>query len=218
MPNDGAVLTYRRPDVTIETYRDASGEPIPYGSRYWRPDADGNTVEPPEDVYSTCAHPERFMPVAIVGRALIDHLTAACSVERTDSVVDGRASARLTPTSGGGTSLTFSFGPDESPDVRVRAGWRYEGLWPDCGCDACDDDVEILLQELENTVLTIVNGGMSEWRSGPDPSDDDVPWHIHVEFDGPLETSENGSHWSLGEREPTEMPWTPHRWPAWPEA
>lgn len=220
------MLIYRRPVVTIATFFDASGEPIPYGSRYW-----GTQGEPPADAYSACAHPERFMPVAIVGRALVDYLTAAHAVERTDSVIAGRPNTRLTPRSGGGTPLTFIFGREESPNVRVRAGWRYEGFWPGCGCDACDDDVAILLDELENTVLTIAQGGMSEWRSGPDPSshlyeddagnpigDEHIPWHVHVQFDGPLETGESGSSWSSGEPEPVEMPWEPHRWPAWPQA
>lgn len=220
--------TYRRPDVAIATYLDAAGEVVPYGSRYWGVDADGAEVEPPADAYSACAHPERFLPVEIVGHALVDHLVAGYAVDRADSVIKGRGHTRLAPKSGGGAPLTFVFGTDASPYVRVQSGWRFRGYWPDCGCDACDEDVEGLLDELENTVLTIVQGGMSEWRSGPDPTqhlvhddagnpvgDDHVPWEVHVQFDGPLEVTGGGSHWSSGEPEPLEMPWEPHRWPAW---
>lgn len=208
---------------------DSSGGLVPYGSRYWGVDGDGTAIEPPDDAYSACAHPERFEPVVVVGRALVDYLAATYAVERADSTVDGRTNIRLTPKSGGGTPLTFAFGTQDSPHVRLRAGWRFEGLWPDCGCDACDDDVIVLLDELENTALTIVQGGMSEWRSGPDPSshliiddagnpvgDDHIPWRIHVQFDGPLETGSGGSSWGIDQAEPVEMPWEPHRWLAWP--
>jgi hypothetical protein len=223
------VPLYRRPTVLIEAFADDLGELVPYGSRYWGTDGEGKRVEPPAGVYSACTHPQRFEPVAVVGHALVDYLAAAYEVDRTDSVNDGRAETRLTPRSGGGAPLTFVFGNEDLPGVRVQAGWRFEGLWPDCGCDACDDDVNYLLDDLENTVLTIVRGGMSEWRSGPDPSshlvvddagnpigDEHVPWTIHVQFDGPLETGGGGDRWSAGEPEPIDMPVEPHRWPAWP--
>jgi len=219
---------YRRPAITIEPIAGVAGELIPYGSRYWGEDADGNEIEPPAEAYSACAHPERFEPVALVGRALVDYLVAAHAVDRTDSVKGGRAEIRLAPRYGGGTALTFTFGGGNLPGaVRVRAGWRFLGMWPDCGCDACDDDVEDLIDELEGAVLTIVEGGMSEWRTGPDPSshlyedddghpigDDHIPWEVHMKLEGRVETE--GGGWSSSEPEPTEMPWEPHRWPAWP--
>lgn len=220
---------YRRPRLSIEPIFDAAGDLIPYGSRYWGTDDQGEELEPPSDVYSACLHPERFEPVAVVGRAIVDYLVATYAIERTDSLAKGRTETRLTPTLGDGTPLTFVFGTQASPSVKVRAGWRFEGRWPDCGCDACDEDVKDLLDELEDTVLTIVEGGMSEWRSGPDPSshlyeDDDgnpigdehIPWEVHMKLEGRVETE--GSGWSSSEPEPTDMPWEPHRWPAWPRS
>jgi hypothetical protein len=219
------VRPYRRPFVAIAEILDASSTPIPYGSRFW-----GQT-EPPESAYSVCSHPERFEPVALVGHALVDHLVAACLVDRAESMADGRMQVCLTPKFGDGTALTFEFGSEDLPGVTIKAGWRFVGMWPDCGCDACDDDVESLLDDLETTVLTIVEGGMSEWRSGPDPSrhlvhdddgnpigDDHIPWQIHVSFDGRADAGSGtvSSGWSAGEPEPIELPTEPYRWPAWP--
>lgn len=212
---------YARPDVEIATYRDAAGRPIPYGARYWAVD-----VEPPESAYSTCAHPQRFAAVELVGEALVDHLVRTYDVDRHDAEDDGRRIVVLSPR-GPGADLTVRFGGPEVPGVSVRGGWRFEESWPDCGCDACDDDVPSLLDDLEDTVLTIVEGGMSEWRSGPDPSsplttdddgrpvgDDVVPWHVHVRLEGRREAEQ--SSWSSGEPEPVELPEAPHRWEAWP--
>lgn len=225
-PDDWTVLVYRRPSLAIAEMRDASGELIPYGLR-WGED------EPPDEAYSACAHPERFEPVSVVGHALVDYLAAAYEVDRADAVIDGHAQTRLTPKLGGGTTLTFIFGSEDLPGVTVQAGWRFDGRWPDCGCDACDDDVKDLIDELESTVLTIVEGGMSEWRTGPDPSshvvfdlagcaigDDHIPWRVHVRFDGRFQDAmgNESSSWSAGEPEPVEMPTEPHRWPAWPRA
>lgn len=227
------MLVYQRPAVTIEAIVDASGELIPYGSRYWGTDGDGIEVEPPAEAYSACAHPERFEPVAIVGRALVDYLVATYAVDRADSVKGGGEEIQLTPRYGGGTALTFTLGGGNLPGaVRVRAGWRFLGMWPDCGCDACDDDVEYLVDELEAVVLTIVEGGMTEWRTGPDPThklnfddagnaigDDHIPWQAHVAFDGRVDhvSGDVSGSWSAGEPEPVEIPLEPHRWPAWPQ-
>lgn len=214
---------YARPDVEIAACRDAEGRQIPYGGRYW---AVG--VEPPEWAYSTCSHPERFAPIEKVAQALVEHLVHTYDVERTDSERAGRRTVVLSPR-GAGATLTVRFGDPDAPaaSVRVSAGRRFEESWPDCGCDACDDDVAALLDDPEATVLTIVEGGMSEWRSGPDPSsplvtddagrpvgDDVVPWHVHVRFDGRREDEQSG--WSSGEPEPLELSTTPHRWEAWP--
>lgn len=214
---------YARPDVEVATYHDGAGRPIPYGERFW---AVG--VEPPESAYSACTHPERFVPVAQVAEALVDHLVHTYDVERTDSERAGRRTVVLSPR-GAGATLTVRFGDPDAPaaSVRVSAGRRFEESWPDCGCDACDDDVAALLDDLEDTVLTIVEGGMSEWRSGPDPTsplvtddagwpvgDDVVPWHVHVRLDGRREAEQSG--WSAGEPEPVELPVTPRRWEAWP--
>lgn len=213
---------YRRPPLDTAEFRDAAGTPIPYGQRYWTVD-----VEPPENAYGRCAHPERFEPVVQIGHALIDHLTATYDVRREDERAGGRPVVVLAPAAGGGATLRITLPLPSLPGVEVRAGWRFRGLWPDCGCDACDDSVPDLLDDLEASVLTIVEGGMSEWRSGPDPAsplitddagnpigDSHVPWRVHARLDGRLRTETGG--WSDGEPDPVELPDEPFHWPAWP--
>lgn len=202
----GLLRDYVRPRIDLGTWPDANGRPIEYGSVYW------GGVEPASEVYSTCAHPERFEPVVIVARALLDHLERTYDVDRTEEV-DDQTRLMLTPRSGDGTALTMILPLSGLPGVEVTAGYRYRGIWPDCGCDACDDAVPDLLDSLETTVFGIVEGTMSEWRSGPDG---ETPWTVHVQFDlyGTYPSLESG--WSAGEPEPLDLPTTPHRWGAWP--
>ncbi|MET1132962.1 MAG: DUF6226 family protein, partial [Aeromicrobium sp.] len=86
---------------------------------------------------------------------------------------------------------------------------QYRESWPDCGCDACDEFVPALLDELETMVFAIVEGTMSEWRTGPNGN---VPWSAHAKFEGLTEMSV----WTDGEPEPRKLPTTPHRWGPWP--
>lgn len=188
----GLLRDYVRPRVDLGTWQDAEGRPIDYGSRW----GDG---EPPEGAYSACAHPERFEPVVQVARALLDHLERSYDVNRAD-IVRETVRVTLTPRTGDGTALTLRF-LSGGTGVSVGAGYRYEGLWPDCGCDACDDPVPLLLDDLETMVFAIVEGKMSEWRSRGAK---------HVRFDGITEMG------SVGGPEPLDLPTTPHRWGAWP--
>lgn len=151
---------YCRPDVEIATFLDDDGRPVRYGTQW---------DDPPQEAYSRCAHPERFEPVVVVACALLEHVVASYEVERRDDVVDGRATTVLTP-AGGGAVLRLQIGGGPLPVAKVAAGFRYVRSWPDCGCDACDDDVADLLDHLEHTVLSIVEGRLSERREVPSPS------------------------------------------------
>jgi len=198
----GVLRDYVRPSVDLGTYRDDHGRPIPYGSVYW------GEVEPPTEVYSTCAHPERFEPVVEVGHALLDHLELTYDVDRTEARRSGRTRVTLAPRSGTGTPLSLEFGAPDQPSVTLRAGHQYGELWPDCGCDACDDSVRDLLDAMETVVLAIPEGRMSEWRERRAGE----PWAARVRIDGVTEQS----GWSDDEPEPVDLPTTPHRWGPWP--
>lgn len=214
------MTAYARPAVVINQYTDATGNVIDYGRRYWTVDLD-----PPEAMYGHCAHPERFAPVEVVAHALIDYLASAYEVDATEAVVDGHTIVTLTPAAG--ATITFALPLARVPGVKVSAGLRFTEMWPTCGCDACDDSVPELLDLLEATVLTIVEGGLSEWRSGPGNAmpmmTDDagnpvgaavVPWQVHTRLDGRIESE--GGGWSSNEPEPVELPEVPYRWERWP--
>lgn len=212
--------TYVRPPIEIATYRDADGAPVLYGDRW------GDT--PPDDQYSQCGHPERFEPIEIVARALIDHLEHTYDVDRSDDTVGTRTTTTLRPRNDGAV-LVLTLSLPGLPGVDLRAGSRFGESWPDCGCDACDDDVRFMIDELEQHVLAVVGGGLSEWRSGPDPSQpiytDDagravggehMSWGLHYALVRPDGESTDGGSWSSDESEPVELPMEPHRWAAWP--
>ncbi|MFH7321871.1 DUF6226 family protein [Aeromicrobium sp. JJY06] len=195
---------YVRPRLDLGTWLDDDGRLIAYGSRW---------LEPPEDSYSTCRHPERFAPVVEVARALIGHLERTYDVERTENPEGERTRITLTPTSGDGTPITVLLPLAGLPGVEITAGLRYRNWWPGCGCDACDESVPDLLDELERAVFALVEGTMREWRSGPSG---DVPWMIEVEFDDDLVDSGYEAGWSSGSPEPVDVPTTPRRWGPWP--
>lgn len=50
------------------------------------------------------------------------------------------------------------------PGVEVRAGHAYELMVPYCGCDACDEQPDELIEHLQQTLSDIVSGGLSETR------------------------------------------------------
>lgn len=164
------VNEYRRPALPTVTFRDERGNPIEYGSRWGDEPA-------PEASYSRTSNPERFAPLHTVARALVDWLEASfdLAVERgaavaadllhtPGNVVDAM---RLVPRDPGAAPLTLVL--DSFPSVSVHAGALHDFTFPDCGCDACDDDVTDVADELEWTVRTVVAGGYSE-RLEPRPS------------------------------------------------
>ena len=67
---------------------------------------------------------------------------------------------RVTPRNDSAAPLTFVY--SSSPGVSVHAGLLHDFLFPDCGCDACDESWEGCADGLEWTVQTIVAGGYSE--------------------------------------------------------
>lgn len=121
---------YRRPAIERGEFRDAAGAVIPYGAR-WRD-------TPPEDLpYSVTAHPERFAPVAEVARALAAAIAAAHRP------------------GGGGVPIEVEVTPFPGAILRVAG---HDFPFPVCGCDACDEDVEELADEMEQLVDAVVAG------------------------------------------------------------
>jgi Family of unknown function (DUF6226) len=167
------VIEYTRPDAGTEVFRDASGRMIEYGTRW-------GDEGPPEDTYSVLSHPERFAPLHLVADALIAHLAATYDVEvqedhafAADLLHDGVTvvrAVRMAPADPDAAPLTFVF--TAFPGVIVHAGLLNDLVFPDCGCDACDETWDAESDELERQVFAVVVGGFRErvgWREG-------APW------------------------------------------
>lgn len=154
--------SYVRPPVAAQTYRDADGAVIEYGNR-WGGQA------PPEQSYSVDSHPERFAPLHQIAEALADHLQHTYDVEVTDDpscAQDLRRSIRavrairLTPAAEDAAPLTFVF--TDYPGLVVHAGLLHDFPYPSCGCDACDESLGSVADQLEWTVLAVTSGGYRE--------------------------------------------------------
>lgn len=163
---------YRRPDFPLEAYRDGQGHPIDYGNRW-------TGGSPPEDTYSRVGHPQRFTPLHRVADSLIDWLLDSFDVvaDRDPGVAsdllfdfeDVVRAVRVVPSNPLAAPLTFVF--TGFPGILLHAGALHDSHYPVCGCDACDDDVDSLAEDLESVVRAVVSGGLCERR---DPVDDEL--------------------------------------------
>ena len=168
-----AASGYARPAVAPPVILDDAGVPIPFGTRWG-----GNL--PPESLYSVDRHPERFAPLLSVADALIAHLRRIYDVSvdtsgafpdrepkdlgsiRDDIAV--RRVVRLAPSRMDAAPLTFVY--TEYPSVELEAGAFLVSRFPDCGCEACDEDWSSVADKLEEAVFAVVNGAFTETLSG----------------------------------------------------
>lgn len=157
---------YRRPEFPSVEYLDEAGAPIPYGSR-WK-------HSPPEDAYSRVSHPERYAPVQRVADAILSFLVRNFDVTVEEDPADARElpwgpvlrSVRLIPADPNSARLTVFF--TDFPGIFVRMGAFSGASFPSCGCDACDDSVDGVIDDLEQRVFAVVRGGLAERVVGDD--------------------------------------------------
>ncbi len=155
---------YVRPNLPQEVFYDSAGAVIDYGNRY-------RGKSPPDDSYSVDSNPQRFAPLHLVADALIEHLTASYAVEIIDDIAtaadliqerqDVLRAVRIIPPKSEQATLTVVY--TSYPGVIVHAGLLQDFPFPLCGCDACDESLERVADELEQTVLSVVAGGFTEW-------------------------------------------------------
>jgi hypothetical protein len=146
-------MPYVRPAIDVRKFRDDQGNVIPYASRW--------PIEgPPEWAYSQEAHPERFLPIFDVARALVEYLECTYDV----------------PVTSDGDSWSFQPDGDGAPlrieldraavSARIQAGSFIAVSFPSCGCDACDDDVLDIVTALAEMVFAVVRGVAQEKIEG----------------------------------------------------
>lgn len=156
-------MGYERPALPMGVYIDEDGAPIEYGNRW-------GVNGPPEDAYSRTSNLDRFAGLHTVAYALIEWLRTVFDVEvetgpqvaadlllRPDDPIH---SVRLMPRSTESAPLAFVL--TSFPGVHLHAGVLHDFHFPVCGCDACDDDVSSLADELEWTVRMVVTGHYRE--------------------------------------------------------
>lgn len=144
----GVMNGYKRPEIEFREYRDEGGNVIPFGERW------GFGEPTPESAYETVTYGERYAPLHEIADALVTYLTAEYDVE---VVWDGELpetdlwdqayilrSANLIPAAPDAAPLLVGF--TNFPGIRIHAGERAEFNFPSCGCDACDESVQALIE------------------------------------------------------------------------
>lgn len=159
---------YVRPSPAPREFVDADGVVVRYGERW-------GSGSPPGDTYSVTSNLERFAPLHAVADALIDWLATSYDVTVQDSLdvaadllhppSDAVRAVRVRPADEAASPLTFVF--TSFPGIHLHLGLLHDAVFPSCGCDACDETWERCADELEETVVSVVSGGLSESIRGP---------------------------------------------------
>lgn len=159
---------YRRPEIESLVFFDEGGNVIDYGNRW--PEG------PPDDSYSAITHPERFAPLHAVADSLIRYLASNYQVHVDEGIAllrgigerpfdlpdaeDIDRVVRLVPEGEDCSPLLFVY--TSYPGLCIYAGMLGAFIYPDCGCDACDETWEGAVESLEEDVLAIVGGRYRE--------------------------------------------------------
>lgn len=127
---------------------------------------------PREEEYSRCLNPQKFhiVPARVEAwaNALVDRGWARRSTEHDSHSTDDFSVRKvvLRPVATGSVALTFSIydspDPESTLNVVIAAGDPPFDLAevPGCGCDACDHGSAQLLEDLDQWVLSVVDGSL----------------------------------------------------------
>jgi hypothetical protein len=170
--------------------------------RGWAPHP-GDTGPLPE-AYNRVTDPERYRPLHTAADQLLGRLRAQYVVEVVDSddLREGvERCVSVTPSRGAPLRVEFT----AFPGLAVRYGRWCEESYPWCGCDACDEDPDDLVEEFESRVQSLVAGQFDEevTRSG------ETGW-LRSEF------GRSGRGRRLEPGDPALAEPGRFQWPAWP--
>ena len=125
--------------------------------------------EPPdEETYGRVTNPERFEPLVVAAKELVDYLVMTFDVVRFAGTAatdfpnwpeESAETVRLVPSRGVPLVVMFT----DFPGLMVRVGeWGDLPGFPSCGCDACAESAEECIEEFARLVTTAVNGDYTE--------------------------------------------------------
>ena len=129
-----------------------------------------NAGDPPDEVYSRVTNPERFQPLHEAALRLIERLRAEFDVKMSEGYdlgvpgierdVQVRPSIRLSPNDSDCAPVTVVF--TDFPGVRIWFGKWQEEPFPECGCDACDEDADVEIAIMTQLLESVTVGGVVE--------------------------------------------------------
>lgn len=145
--------------------------------------------------------------------ALIAWIVATFAVDRRDddaSPQDLRhdpvgvlRTTTLLPRSSAAAPLTFVY--TSFPGIDIHAGATHAFPFPACGCDACDDDIDTLADDLEWLVKCVVAGRYNEREA----------WYRLCDGDGNEQSGTSATDGSDFTAHATHRP-DGEQWHAWP--
>jgi hypothetical protein len=129
---------------------------------------------PPPEAYSRVTNSERFQPLHALALELIDRLEASFKTQRVEGYgIDpemeellagarklARPTIKLVPENAKAAPLTIVF--SGFPGIGIRAGHWYLELFPNCGCDACDDTLDGEAEQIRRLVEDVTSGRFRE--------------------------------------------------------
>ena len=145
---------------------------------------------PPEEAYSRVTNPERFLPLHAVATELLDRLEREFAVDRLEGhdadddwsgVTLARPPIRLVPHDPQAAPIVVAF--TDFPGLYLKFGSWHTEIFPNCGCDACDEMPDELIEEMTGMVEAVVSGGFREAMRVPWLLGDG--WHeSEIQFSG----------------------------------
>jgi hypothetical protein len=136
---------------------------------------------PPPEAYTTVTNPERFRPLHDVARAVVEDLVARFDVDvDVDRDVSSLFRSEVVESVGliprDSAAAPLAVGWTGFPGLVVKFGRWHQNAYPDCGCDACDEQLDVSAELFRLAVDDVVHGRFHERFDGT--------WVMH-EFDRP---------------------------------
>ena len=127
--------------------------------------------QPPDEAYGRVTNPERYQAVVDATKEMIASLVENFEV----SLETGTAAAdfphwhkpeahitRLTPATGMSIAVMYTDFPGVVLAVGELHSWGLNDAFPSCGCDACDDKPEEMIDEIRELLDAAVGGSYRE--------------------------------------------------------